>query len=82
MFIENILPSSLSSFFFFDGEKIAEMAVDSTNASLKNAIRSMLGITILDVLNNDILRNIKKLNKDNADGKTTDTDSDATCGYG
>lgn len=72
MFIENILPSALSSFFFFDGEKIAEMAVDSTNASLKNAIRSMLGITVLDVLNNDILRNIKKLNKDNADGKTAE----------
>ena len=72
MFVENILPSALSSFFFFDGEKIAEMAVDSTNASLKNAIRSMLGITVLDVLNNDILRNIKKLNKDNADGKTAE----------
>lgn len=72
MFVENILPSALSSFFFFDGEKIAEMAVDSTNASLKNAIRSMLGITVLDVLNNDILRNIKKLNKDNAGGKTVE----------
>lgn len=63
MFVENILPSALSSFFFFDGEKIAEMAVDSSNNQLKNAIRSMLGITVLDVLENDILRNIKKINK-------------------
>ena len=31
MFIENILPSGLSNFFFFDGEKIAELAVESTN---------------------------------------------------
>ena len=62
MFVENILPSALSSFFFFDGEKIAEMAVDSSNNQLKNAIRSMLGITVLDVLENDILRNIKKIN--------------------
>ena len=61
MFVENILPSALSSFFFFDGEKIAEMAVDSSNNQLKNAIRSMLGITVLDVLENDILRNIKKI---------------------
>ena len=64
MFVENILPSALSSFFFFDGEKIAEMAVDNTNNQLKNAIRAMLGITVLDVLENDITRNIKRINKD------------------
>mgnify|MGYP000227866059 CR=1 FL=1 len=40
------------------------MAVDSSNNQLKNAIRSMLGITVLDVLENDILRNIKKINKE------------------
>lgn len=72
MFVENILPSALSSFFFFDGEKIAEMAVDSTNIQLKNAIRSMLGITVLDVLENDILRNLKKVNKDGEDNKTAE----------
>lgn len=63
LFIENILPSALSSFFFFDGEKIAELAVDHTNEQLKDSIRSMLGISVLDVLNNDIIRNIKQTNK-------------------
>ena len=72
MFVENILPSALSSFFFFDGEKIAEMAVDSTNVQLKNAIRSMLGINVLDVLENDILRNLKKVSKQDADNKTSE----------
>ena len=33
MFIENILPSRLSNFFFFDGEKIAEMAVEDTDVN-------------------------------------------------
>lgn len=72
MFVESILPSALSSFFFFDGEKIAEMAVDSTNVQLKNAIRSMLGITVLDALGNDILRNLKRINKEGEDSKTAE----------
>lgn len=63
MFVENILPSALSNFFFFDGEQIAELAVDRTNEQLKDSIRSMLGISVLDVLSNDIMRNLKKVNK-------------------
>lgn len=63
LFVENILPSALSSFFFFDGEKIAELAVDHTNDQLKDSIRSMLGISVLDVLSNDITRNLKRITK-------------------
>ena len=64
MFVENVLPSALSNLFFFDGEKIAELAVDTSNEHLKKAIRSMLGISVLDVLKNDLLRNLKRINKD------------------
>lgn len=63
MFIENIVPSALSSFYFFDGEKIAELALDESNSHLRESIRSMLGLNILDVLKNDlhkILRNRSK----------------------
>lgn len=70
LFIENILPSALSRFFFFDGEKIAELAVDNTNVQLKNSIRSMLGISVLDMLSNDITRNLKRISKK---GKQDDT---------
>ncbi len=63
MFIESILPSALSNFFFFDGEKIAELAVDDTDTKVKESIRSMLGITVIDTLNNDLLRLINRKNK-------------------
>lgn len=63
MFIENLLPSALSNFFFFDGEKIAELAVDNTDEKMKNSIRSMLGLSTLDVLNNDLKRIINRLGK-------------------
>lgn len=60
MFVESILPSALSSFYFFDGEKIAELAVDSTNNQMKQSIRSMLGITVLDTLKNDLNKETRK----------------------
>jgi len=63
MFIENVLPSALSSFFFFDGEKIAELAVDNTDEQLKDSIRSMLGLSVLDRLSGDIQRTIRRNNK-------------------
>ena len=63
MFVENILPSALSSFYFFDGEKIAELAVDNNDYQMKESIRSMLGITVLDVLKNDLKRNLQSINK-------------------
>ena len=71
MFVENILPSALSNFFFFDGEKIAELAVDSTNSQLKESIRAMLGISVLDTLRSDIRRNIRKLQKSGSASKET-----------
>lgn len=63
MFIENLLPSRLSNFFFFDGEKIAELAVEDTDTQMKESIRSLLGISILDVLSNDISRILSRSSK-------------------
>ena len=66
MFVENILPSALSSFFFFDGEKIAELAVEETSEQMKESVKAMLGITILDVLQGDIGRIISRISKENS----------------
>ena len=60
LFVENILPSALSSFYFFNGEKIVKLAADHTSTQLKESIRSMLGITVLDVLKKDIDRSLRK----------------------
>lgn len=57
MFMENLLPSGLSNFFFFDGEKIAELAADNTDEKMKESIKSLLGIEVLDSLE----RNLNKL---------------------
>lgn len=69
MFVENILPSALSNFFFFDGEKIAELAVEDTSEQMKESIKAMLGITILDVLQSDIGKILNKVSKNNSDNQ-------------
>lgn len=71
MFIENILPSALSNFFFFDGEKIAELAVDNTDIQMKESIRAMLGLTVLDVLGNDLNRVVNRTRKKIAEDAET-----------
>lgn len=76
MFIESLLPSALSSFFFFDGEKIAELAVEETSQQMKESIRAMLGISVLDVLNSDldkIIRSISKRKSENHDLQELDS---------
>ena len=70
MFVENILPSALSSFYFFDGEKIAELAVAKTDDQMKESIRSMLGITVLDVLKNDLGRSIRRISRKKTNEKS------------
>lgn len=61
MFVESVLPSGLANFFFFDGEKIAELASGETNEAMKNAIKSLLGINVIDSLSSDLQRIMNKL---------------------
>ncbi len=64
MFMENLLPSGLSNFFFFDGEKIAELAADNTDQKMKDSIKSLLGIEVLDSLERNLDKLLKKNSKE------------------
>lgn len=64
MFMENLLPSGLSNFFFFDGEKIAELAADSTDEKLKDSIKSLLGIEVLESLDRNLSKLLRKSGKE------------------
>lgn len=71
MFMENVLPSGLSNFFFFDGEKIANLAVEKTSKQMKESIKALLGITVLDHLENDLNRIISRTKKNKVDDVET-----------
>ena len=53
-YLEDIIPAGVSQLFFFDGEKIQDIADDQDNTGLSEAIRSLLGIDIIDQLRSDL----------------------------
>jgi len=64
-FVEEIIPERLSQLFFFDGEKIKNIADDNNGSQvLADAIKTLLGLDVVDRLKADlsifIVREIKK----------------------
>lgn len=48
LFVEEILPNAIAPFFFFDGEKISELANSDNDEQIKVSIRNLLGINVID----------------------------------
>lgn len=53
-FLYDLLPPGLADLFFFDGEKIQSLADDPDYTLLGEAIRSLLGLDMLDRLHTDL----------------------------
>ena len=53
-FLNELIPIGVSSLFFFDGEKIAELAEDDSGEVLRHAVKKLLGLDIIERLNNDL----------------------------
>ncbi|MEQ9450492.1 MAG: DNA sulfur modification protein DndD [Pseudomonadales bacterium] len=53
-FLNELIPVGVSELFFFDGEKIAELAEDSSGNALGDAIRRLLGLDVVEKLRNDL----------------------------
>ncbi|KNG91775.1 hypothetical protein ATO11_20905 [Pseudaestuariivita atlantica] len=53
-YVEELIPPGLSQLFFFDGEKIQEIADDDGSLGLRDAIRALLGLDIIDQLQTDL----------------------------
>lgn len=62
-FLNELIPAGVSDLFFFDGEKIAELADDTGGAALEQSIKKLLGLDIVERLSGDLTvlnRNITK----------------------
>jgi DNA sulfur modification protein DndD len=54
-FVRDLIPSGISQLFFFDGEKIQQLAEDNTDqATLADSIKSLLGVDTIERLSSDL----------------------------
>lgn len=53
--VEEFIPNNISNLFFFDGDRIEEMAnLDNSSVVLSSAINSLLGLDLIDRLKTDL----------------------------
>ena len=53
-FLSELIPIGLSELFFFDGEKVADLAEDQTGKVLQHAFRKLMGLDVIDRLRSDL----------------------------
>lgn len=53
-FLNELIPTGIADLFFFDGEKIAELAEDESGTVLKTAVRRLLGLDVISKLKSDL----------------------------
>ncbi|MCF6257084.1 MAG: DNA sulfur modification protein DndD [Gammaproteobacteria bacterium] len=62
-FLNELIPIGVSDLFFFDGEKISELAEDTKGEALGDSIKKLLGLDLIETLDADLgilLRNESK----------------------
>jgi len=59
-YIEEVLPFGISRFFFFDNEKISQIADDESFNEIKESIKAVIGVTTIDKL----LDHVQKIARD------------------
>lgn len=59
-FLNELIPHGIADLFFFDGEKIAELAEDDSGNILRTAVRRLLGLDLIAKLRNDLIIFLKR----------------------
>lgn len=62
-FLNELIPIGVSDLFFFDGEKIADLAEDSEGNALGDSVKKLIGLDLIEKLSADITVFIRNQNK-------------------
>lgn len=73
-YIEDVLPFGISRFFFFDNEKISQIADDVSFDEIKDSIKAVMGVTIIDKL----IEDIQKIMRDKRSSIQSEENSELT----
>ncbi|WP_460384071.1 AAA family ATPase [Pseudomonas amygdali] len=68
-FLNELIPIGVSELFFFDGEKIASLAEETSGDALRDSINKLLGLDLIERLHSDLSviirgRSVKKASED------------------
>ena len=63
-YVEELIPFGIARFFFFDNEKISQIADDEAFDKVKSSIKSVMGVTTIEALNG----HIEKIRKEKSSG--------------
>ena len=63
-YVEELIPFGIARFFFFDNEKISQIADDDAFDKIKSSIKSLMGVTTVEALCN----HVEKIRKDKTSG--------------
>lgn len=73
--LNQILPQDMHSYFFFNGERIEKLAFNSASTQVREAIKGLMGLNILDraerQLKNSVVKHFNKEAKDSSFGNMT-----------
>ena len=80
-FLNELVPIGVSELFFFDGEKIAELAEDESGTALGDAIHRLLGLDLVERLRSDLRIYMLRTEPKAADKKTAEEIEDLQYDY-
>ncbi len=69
-FLNDLVPIGVSQLFFFDGEKIQNLAEEESGNILAESVKSMLSLDIIEQLKSDLTTYSNRQKKKAQDGKT------------
>lgn len=72
-FLNDLIPIGISDLFFFDGEKIGELADDIGGAALGNSIKRLIGLDVLETTREDLNSLRRNLTKNSMTAKGINT---------